>query len=135
MASAKPQRVTLDELELLDRKVTRDGGALRYFEGARYGVQTSIYRSEILPGSGPDPHTHPYTEIFVIEQGEGRYQVGSTFIDAAGGDIVIVPANAPHAFINSGPGLLKHVAIHDASDRAISQPAELESASALRTDE
>lgn len=125
MAFAQPRRVRLDELEVLDRKVTRDGGALRYFEGARYGVQTSVYRSEIRPGSGPDPHTHPYAEIFVIEQGQGRYQIGSTFIDAVGGDIVIVPANSPHAFVNSGTGLLKHVAIHDASDRAISETAAL----------
>jgi quercetin dioxygenase-like cupin family protein len=119
------QRVRLSELELLDRKVTRDGGALRYLEGARYGLRTAIYRSEIVPGSGPEPHTHPYAEIFVIEQGEGRYQVGSTFIDAEGGDIVIVPPDSPHAFVNTGAGILRHVAIHDGSDHAISEPAVL----------
>ena len=126
MTTPRPQRVTLDELELLDRKVTRDGGAVRYLEGARYGLRTSIFRSEVVPGSGPDPHTHTYDEIFVIEEGRARFQVGATLIDAEGGDIVIVPANLPHGFTNSGTGVLRHVAIHDGSDRAVSEPARLD---------
>ena len=126
MDHPRAQRVALAELELLDRKVTRDGGALRYLEGARYGLRTSIFRAQVVPGSGPDPHTHPYDEIFVIEQGQGRFQVGSTFIDAEGGDIVIVPAGAAHGFVNTGTGNLRHVAIHDGAPRVISEPARLD---------
>ena len=67
MAISRGIRIPLEELELLNLKVTRDGGTLRLLEGARYGIHTSLYRAEILPGSGPVPHVHPYTEIFVIE--------------------------------------------------------------------
>jgi quercetin dioxygenase-like cupin family protein len=114
MTTARARRISLDELELLDRKVTRDGGALRAMKGEDYGLATSFFRSEIVPGSGPEPHTHPYHEIFVIESGQGRYRVEGTLIDAVGGDIVIVPAGAVHGFENTGSGLLRHVAVHEA---------------------
>ena len=128
MTTVRAQRVTLDELELLDRKVTREGGALRYLEGARYGLQTSIFRSEIVPGSGPEPHTHPYVEVFVLEEGQGQFRVGGAALDAVAGDIVIVPSGAPHNFVNTGSGLLRHTVIHEGAPRFVSAPAALEDA-------
>ena len=122
---ARAMRVGMSDLELLDRKVTRDGGALRYLEGAAYGLATSLFRSEIVPGSGPEPHTHAYNEIFVIEAGQGRYRVGTESIDAGAGDIVIVPAGQPHEFVNIGPASLRHVAIHENAERAASMPTAL----------
>ena len=44
---ARAMRVEMSELELLDRKVTQDGGSVRYLEGAAYGLMTSLFRSEI----------------------------------------------------------------------------------------
>jgi quercetin dioxygenase-like cupin family protein len=108
----------LDELELLDRKVTREGGALRYLEGARHGLRSSIYRSVVVPGSGPARHSHPYDEVFVIEAGQGRFEVAGQFVGAVAGDIVIVPAGQLHAFVNTGPDLLRHTAFHDGAERA-----------------
>lgn len=125
MATARGQRIRPDELELLDRKVTRDGGALRSLEGARYGIHTSIFRSEVVPGSGPEPHTHAYVELFVIESGQVRFFVDGDALDATAGDIVIVPAGAPHGFVNTGPGLLRHTAIHEGAERPLSTPAAL----------
>ena len=54
------------DLRLLDLKVTQDGGAVRYLEGGRHGLTTSIFESEIVPGSGPTPHRHPYAEVFIL---------------------------------------------------------------------
>jgi mannose-6-phosphate isomerase-like protein (cupin superfamily) len=125
MTETHAQRVGPTELELLDRKVTQDGGAVRYLEGARYGLQTSIFRSEVVAGSGPAPHTHEYAEIFVLEQGMARFQVGVETIDAEAGDIVIVPAGAAHTFVNTGAGNLRHIAIHEGAERAESAPAAL----------
>lgn len=111
-----------DALELLDRKVTRDGGSLRYLEGVRYGVGSSLYRSVVVPGSGPVRHTHPYDEIFVIEAGQARFEVAGEFLDAVAGDIVIVPAGQVHGFVNSGSEPLRHTAFHDGAERAVSVP-------------
>jgi quercetin dioxygenase-like cupin family protein len=125
MRQVRAARIGLSELELLDRKVTRDGGALRYLEGAAHGLTMSLFRSEVVPGSGPEPHTHDYNEIFVIETGHGRYRVGSETIDAGAGDIVIVPAGAPHGFVNTARSILRHVAIHENAPRVASRPATL----------
>jgi mannose-6-phosphate isomerase-like protein (cupin superfamily) len=111
-----------DALELLDRKVTRDGGALRYLEGDRYDIRSSIYRSIVVAGSGPVPHTHPYDEIFVIEAGQARFDVAGQSIDAVAGDIVIVPAGEVHGFQNTGTGVLRHTAFHDGAGQAVSLP-------------
>lgn len=102
------------DLVLLDLKVTRDGGAVRYLEGARYGLATSVYQSEIVPGSGPRTHSHPYIEYFVLDEGQGRYVVGDEEFDAQPGDVVIVPPGARHSFTNVGTGMLRLTAIHEA---------------------
>jgi quercetin dioxygenase-like cupin family protein len=120
MAIARGIRVQPAELQLLNLKVTREGGALRLLEGARYGIHTSLYRAEILPGGGPVPHVHPYTEIFVIDEGQGRYQIGDDTIDAGAGDIVLVPPNMAHGFVNTAAGALRHTAIHEGAEHIIS---------------
>lgn len=102
------------DLVLLDLKVTRDGGAVRYLEGGRYGLATSVFASEITPGSGPATHSHPYAEVFVLHAGTGRYRVENVEVEAQAGDVVIVPAGAWHSFSNPGPDMLRHTAIHEA---------------------
>lgn len=110
-----PTHVPRAALELLaNAKVTRDGGSIRYLEGQRYGLVTSVFQSEIVPGSGPRPHAHAYSEFFILHEGQGRYVVDETSIDAEAGDIVIIPAGAVHSFVNTGSGPLRHTAIHEA---------------------
>ena len=115
---ATPRHVPRSELEPLDAKVARDGGSLLYLEGGRYGLVTSVYEAEIVPGSGPKPHTHAYAEIFVLHEGQGRYFVDEQSFDAEAGDIVIIPPEAEHSFTNTGPATLRHTAIHEAPARA-----------------
>ena len=110
----QPQHISNIDLELLGIKVTDDGGAVRYLEGGRYGLKTSAYHSQIVPGSGPPEHTHPYAEFFVLHQGGGRYFVGDQAFDAVAGDVVIVPAGTPHRFINTGDEMLRQTAVHEA---------------------
>jgi mannose-6-phosphate isomerase-like protein (cupin superfamily) len=102
------------ELELLPLKTTQDGGAVRYLEGGRYGLATSIFATEVVPGSGPRTHSHPYAEIFVLHEGTGRFAVDDSEIDAEAGDVVIVEAGAWHSFTNSGLATLRLTAIHEA---------------------
>ena len=83
------------------------------FEGYRYGgANVSFFLSDTPPGGGPSLHTHPYEEVFMVQEGELTFTVGSTTIEASGGHIVVAPAGAPHKFINSGTGRARHIDIH-----------------------
>src|SRR5687767_1281864 len=108
----KPRHVPHAELELIDGPVTRAGGELRVLQGSDYGLVTSVMHSQIVPGSGPQRHRHPHAEIFVLHDGQGRYEVEGSHVDAVAGDMVIVPPDAWHGFTNTGDTLLGQTAIH-----------------------
>jgi mannose-6-phosphate isomerase-like protein (cupin superfamily) len=94
-------------------------GYAREFQGERFGdTRVSFIIIEARPGDGPKLHSHPYEEIFIIQQGQATYTVGETTIEACAGQIVVAPAHVPHKFVNSGTGTLRQVDIH-ASPRFI----------------
>jgi mannose-6-phosphate isomerase-like protein (cupin superfamily) len=83
------------------------------FEGYRYAdVNVSFFLVDTPPGTGPVLHTHPYEEVFVVQEGEATYTVGDDTIEVSAGQIVVAPANVPHKFVNSGTGPLRQVDIH-----------------------
>jgi mannose-6-phosphate isomerase-like protein (cupin superfamily) len=83
------------------------------FEGYRYGdVNVSFFLVDTPPDSGPVLHTHPYEEIFVVQEGEATYTIGDAKIEVSAGQIVVAPAGVPHRFVNSGTGPLRQVDIH-----------------------
>lgn len=89
------------------------GGIAHKFEGYRYGgTNVSFFLVDAPPGSGPGLHTHPYEEVFVVQEGQASFTVGDITIEAIGGQIVVVPADMPHKFVNSGTGRLRQVDIH-----------------------
>jgi len=89
------------------------------FQGYHYGdTKVSFIIVEAQPGEGPKLHSHPYEEIFIVQEGRATYTVGAETIEAAAGQIVIAPADVPHKFVNSGTGILRQVDIH-ASPRFI----------------
>jgi mannose-6-phosphate isomerase-like protein (cupin superfamily) len=85
----------------------------REFEGYRYGdTNVSFIIIEAQPGAGPKLHSHPYEEVFIVQEGQATFTVGSDSIEVTAGQIVIAPAGVPHKFINSGTGTLRQVDIH-----------------------
>jgi mannose-6-phosphate isomerase-like protein (cupin superfamily) len=68
--------------------------------------------SDLPPGEGPRLHKHPYAEVFIIQEGRATYTVGTTTLDAAAGQVLIVPAETPHKFVNSGDGRLRQIDLH-----------------------
>jgi mannose-6-phosphate isomerase-like protein (cupin superfamily) len=85
----------------------------REFEGYRYdSTNVSFIIVEAKPGEGPKLHSHPYEEVFIVQEGQATFTVGSDTIEVRAGQIVIGPANIPHKFINSGTGILRQVDIH-----------------------
>jgi quercetin dioxygenase-like cupin family protein len=111
--SNRGRYVPHEQLELLPGPVTTDRGELRQLSGSDYDLQTSIMHAQVAPGSGPRRHRHPHAEIFVLHSGQGRFDVEGEFIDAVAGDMVIIPPEAWHSFVNTGDGPLGQTAIHE----------------------
>ena len=83
------------------------------FEGhLNGGPDVSFFLIDSDRGGGPDLHTHPYAEVFVIEEGEVTFTAGDETIEAKAGQIVVVPAGVPHKYVNSGTGRARHIDIH-----------------------
>jgi mannose-6-phosphate isomerase-like protein (cupin superfamily) len=83
------------------------------FEGCLYGdANVSFFLVDSPPGSGAGLHKHPYEEVFVVQEGTATFTVGDSTIEVSGGQIVVVPAEVPHKFVNSGTGPLRQVDIH-----------------------
>jgi mannose-6-phosphate isomerase-like protein (cupin superfamily) len=80
--------------------------------GEDHGVGVCVLFIDAAPGDGPRLHSHPYEEIFIVQEGQGRFVAGDEERVAVAGDIVVVPADTPHAFRNTGAGPLRQVDVH-----------------------
>ena len=90
----------------------RDGNTFE-FEGVQYqDTDISFIWVDMPPGGSVRLHKHPYKEIFIIQEGAATFTVGSSTLEAHPGQIIIVPADVPHKFMNAGDKQLRQVDIH-----------------------
>jgi mannose-6-phosphate isomerase-like protein (cupin superfamily) len=82
------------------------------FVGAEHGSPVSGFVVDAADGEGPGLHWHPYAETFVVLHGRGRFFRGEEVLEAAAGDLVVVPPHTLHRFEAVGPERLRCVAIH-----------------------
>lgn len=90
------------------------------FEGRDFGAQVSFFLVDAEPGRGSALHVHPYSETWVIRNGEAEFTVGKETIRGYAGDIVVAAANVPHRFENVGSDRLELIGIH-ASDTIVQE--------------
>ncbi len=76
------------------------------------GVAASVIFVDAEPGSGPCLHRHPYSELFFVLEGEGTFSDGTQERVVGPGEIVIVPPDTPHAFVNTGSERLRQIDVH-----------------------
>jgi mannose-6-phosphate isomerase-like protein (cupin superfamily) len=76
------------------------------------GVGISVLFVDAPPGAGPRLHRHAYEEIFILQEGRATFITDEEEREAEAGEIVVVPPNTPHRFVNSGDGPLRQVDIH-----------------------
>ncbi len=93
-----------------------DSGNSYRFDGAAHDAPVSFFLLHTKPGDDPGLHRHPYAETFIVQEGEATFTVGDDTVEARAGDIVVAPADVPHGFVNSGPGVLRSVNIHPVSE-------------------
>ena len=93
-------------------ELPRDGNMYE-FEGIHYqDTEVSFIWIDMPPGGSVRLHKHPYKEIFIIQEGVSTFTVDSTTLEAVAGQIIIVPADVPHKFVNNGQVQLKQIDIH-----------------------
>ena len=88
------------------------------FVGENHGAPFSAYIVNAKPGQGPALHTHPYVEVAFTLEGRATITVGDEQREVRAGGIVVIPANTPHRFVNSGDTTLRQIDVH-ASPRFI----------------
>ncbi len=82
------------------------------FEGERYGSGVSFFYVDNDPGMGPGLHRHPYTETWLVIEGEATIRMGAETVVAGPGDTAVVAAGTWHGFTNTGTGRLRIMCIH-----------------------
>ena len=102
--------LTLDQLPFV--------GMSYEFHGEKQRAPFSAYIVEAKPGHGPPFHTHPYVEVAFNLEGCAAITVGDETREVKAGGIVVIFANTPHRFVNSGDTILRQIDIH-ASPRFI----------------
>jgi mannose-6-phosphate isomerase-like protein (cupin superfamily) len=80
--------------------------------GEDHDVDACVIFVDAPPGRGPSLHQHPYAEILIVQEGEGTFTVGDEQRQVGAGEVLIVPADTPHAFTNTGAGPLRQIDIH-----------------------
>jgi len=102
----------LPEIEVIEADTLQQSGSW-LFEGVDHGgVGLSFFLIDSLPGAGPELHVHPYSEVFVVHEGEATFVVGDESLVAVGGQVVVAPADRPHKFRNSGATRLRMTNLH-----------------------
>jgi quercetin dioxygenase-like cupin family protein len=87
-------------------------GMSHQFVGETQGAPFSAYIVEAKPGQGPRLHTHPYVEVAFTLEGCATITVGDEEREVKAGGIVVIPANTPHGFVNSGDTTLRQIDVH-----------------------
>jgi len=87
-------------------------GMSHQFIGDTQGAPFSAYIVTAKPGQGPPLHTHPYVEVAFTLEGCATVTVGEEEREVKAGGIVVIPANTPHRFVNSGDTVLRQIDVH-----------------------
>lgn len=98
---------------VVDKRDLPHSGNSHEFEGYSHGdASVSFIWVDMPPGAGVRLHRHSYKEIFIVQEGQATYTVGSARLDVRAQQVVIVPAGVAHGFVNSGAGMLRQIDIH-----------------------
>jgi mannose-6-phosphate isomerase-like protein (cupin superfamily) len=97
--------------------VIDEGPTAALFEGKRRaGIDISVFVVRTPPGPRRRLHTHPYSETFVLLEGNGRWTAGETVVEMHPDQMLVVPPNTPHGFRNIGDVPLLTVSIHESGE-------------------
>jgi len=76
------------------------------------GVGACVIFVDAPPGEGPKLHRHPYVELLIVVEGTATFRDGTAERVVGAGEMAVVDANQPHAFVNTGEGWLRQIDVH-----------------------
>lgn len=88
------------------------GSTTARFVGSEHGAEVSFFWVDTAPGKGPELHWHPYTETWVVLEGQVEIEADGDHVAAEAGAVVTVGTETVHRFRNSGSENLRMVCIH-----------------------
>ena len=107
-----PPVVSFADLPLITSPSAGPIAGRHLFEGASYGLsQLTVVVGESPPGQGVRLHRHTCDELIIVHAGRGTYTVGSETVEAAAGEIVVIPAGVMHRWVNLSDAPLVHTAV------------------------
>jgi mannose-6-phosphate isomerase-like protein (cupin superfamily) len=84
------------------------------FEGKkRAGIDISMFIVRTRPGGSVELHTHPYSETFLLLEGDGRWTAGDAVVELRPNSMLVVPPETRHGFRNIGDAPLLVVSVHE----------------------
>ena len=104
--------VNIYDAELDDRGAMKVGFPLSSSTGT---ASTAVVLLEFEPGGELAAHTDSAEELLLVIEGTAEGTVGDEVGRVEAGDIVLVPALAPHGLRNIGDGLLRVVGFFSSS--------------------
>src|SRR6478609_5463709 len=87
-----------------DKNLTHVGVAGNTYTALLTGKDTAgrycLIDMYVLPNGGPPPHRHDFEESFTVLEGEIEATFRGQTLILEAGDVIAIPANAPHRFQN-----------------------------------
>ncbi len=72
----------------------------------------AIYDTILAPGESIQPHYHTdFEEIYYVLSGYGIMTIGEEKQEISRGDVVYIPANAPHTLLNTAEVPLRFITV------------------------
>ncbi len=103
----------MTDYTIVKRETLPHDGDIYDFQGFQHqDTEVSFIWVDMPPGGRVRLHQHPYKEILIIQEGSATFTVGSEELEARAGQIIIVAADTPHIFVNTGEQRLQQVDIH-----------------------
>lgn len=104
----KPQPYTACEAETFGDEAP--GVTIRWVIDEKQGSDTYAMRViEIQPGGHTPHHTHWFEHQNFILEGEGQVRIGSELHPVRPGDVIFVPGDVKHQYLNTGEVPLKFI--------------------------
>ena len=76
-------------------------GNYQLFSKNKENLIMSLYHEEITK-SNKETHSHPFTEIFFIAEGNASIEVNDKTVTVSDGDALIFDSKVPHKIISTG---------------------------------
>ena len=71
---------------------------------SRGGDEAALFRIDLPPGGAVPRHQHDHLDVFAVQRGDVRVQIGDAETEVFEGDSVVIPSGEWHMFVAGDAG-------------------------------